>query len=109
MKPNPTMAPFSIRNAPLLRRSLPKRPPQAPSLGRGGGCKRLFGKDAGDCITGAHYQFAGGSMFSLSYLRGQSGLAYLLIFPALLLGRAGTALGADGFISRSGRKAQPSG
>ena len=55
----------------------------------------------------ANFQFAGSSMFSLAYLRGQSGLAYLLIFPALMLGRAGTAIGADGIISRSGRKAQP--
>jgi uncharacterized membrane protein YphA (DoxX/SURF4 family) len=57
----------------------------------------------------ANFQLASSSMFSLGYLRGQSGLAYLLVFPALMLGRAGTALGADGFISRSGRKAQPAG
>ena len=56
----------------------------------------------------AHFQFCGSQMFSLNYLRGQSGLAYLLVYPALMLGRAGTVLGADGFISRSGRKAQPS-
>ena len=46
--------------------------------------------------------------FSLSYLRGQSGLAYLLIFPVLFFGRAGTALGIDGFIAKSGRKAPAS-
>ncbi|HUJ28616.1 MAG TPA: DoxX family membrane protein [Myxococcales bacterium] len=56
----------------------------------------------------ASFQFAGSSMFSLNYLRGQSGLAYLLIYPVLMLGRAGTSLGLDGIISRSGRKAQPS-
>lgn len=52
----------------------------------------------------ANFQFASGSMFSLAYLRGQSGLAYLLVFPALLLGRAGTSLGIDGLIAGSGRK-----
>ena len=31
-------------------------------------------------------------MFSLSYLRGQSGLVYLLVFPVLFFGRAGTVL-----------------
>jgi len=52
----------------------------------------------------AQFQFASGQMFSLAYLRGQSPLAYLLIFPVLFLGRAGTELGMDGFIARSGRK-----
>jgi len=56
----------------------------------------------------ANFQFAGSSLFSLAYLRGQSGLAYLLIYPVLFFGRAGTALGADGFIARSGRKAAAS-
>jgi len=52
----------------------------------------------------AQFQLAGGSMFSLNYLRGQSGLVYLLVFPMLFFGRAGTALGVDGMLSRAGRK-----
>jgi len=56
----------------------------------------------------ANFQFASSAMFTLAYLRGQSGLAYLLIYPVLFFGRAGTALGADGFIARGGRRAQPS-
>lgn len=55
----------------------------------------------------ANFQFASSAMFSLGYLRGQSGLAYLLIYPVLFFGRAGTALGADGFIARGGRRAPP--
>ena len=51
------------------------------------------------------FQFASSQMFSLAYLRGQSGLAYVLIYPVLFFGRAGTALGLDGAIARSGRKA----
>ena len=46
------------------------------------------------------FQFAGGHLFSLGYLRGQSAFAYLLIFPVLFLGRAGTVLGMDGPLSR---------
>lgn len=46
-----------------------------------------------------NFQFAGSSMFSLDYLTGQSGLAYLLIYPVLLLGRAGTTLGVDGMLA----------
>ncbi len=52
----------------------------------------------------AQFQLAGGQMFALSYLRGQSAFAYLLIFPALFFGRAGTALGLDGMLARAGRK-----
>lgn len=55
----------------------------------------------------ANFQFASSAMFSLGYLRGQSGLAYLLIYPVLFFGRAGTALGADGFIVHGGRRAPP--
>jgi uncharacterized membrane protein YphA (DoxX/SURF4 family) len=51
------------------------------------------------------FQFASGSMFALTYLRGQSGLVYLLVFPVLFFGRAGTAIGVDGLLSRAGRKA----
>jgi uncharacterized membrane protein YphA (DoxX/SURF4 family) len=50
-----------------------------------------------------NFQFASGQIFSLSYLRGQSGLAYLLIYPVLFFGRAGTALGVDGAIARGMR------
>jgi uncharacterized membrane protein YphA (DoxX/SURF4 family) len=46
-----------------------------------------------------NFQFGGGSMFSLNYITGQSGLAYLLIYPVLLLGRAGTTLGVDGMLA----------
>jgi uncharacterized membrane protein YphA (DoxX/SURF4 family) len=53
----------------------------------------------------AQFQFAAGFMFSLNYLRGQSGLAYLLIYPVLFFGRAGTAFGLDGFLSRRGARA----
>ena len=51
------------------------------------------------------FQLAGSSMFSLAYLRGQSGLAYLLVYPVLFFGRAGTAFGLDGMLSRRGAKA----
>src|SRR5262245_9080133 len=49
----------------------------------------------------AQFHFASGAMFQASYLTGQNGLVYLLIFPALLLGRAGVALGLDGILGRS--------
>src|SRR3954462_10183798 len=51
-----------------------------------------------------NFQFASGSMFSLAYLQGQSGLAYLLVYPVLFFGRAGTAMGVDGMLARAGRK-----
>jgi len=50
------------------------------------------------------FQFASGQLFSLGYLRGQSAFAYLLIYPVLFLGRAGTALGLDGLLSRRPQK-----
>lgn len=50
------------------------------------------------------FHFGSGSMFGVEYLRGQSGLAYLLIFPVLFFGRAGTVLGLDGFLSRRPQK-----
>ena len=50
------------------------------------------------------FQLAGGQIFSMGYLRGQSGLAYLLIYPVLFFGRAGTAFGVDGMLSRRGAK-----
>lgn len=53
------------------------------------------------------FQFAGSSMFALTYLRGQSGLVYLLVFPVLFFGRAGTVLGVDGMLARAGRKPPP--
>jgi uncharacterized membrane protein YphA (DoxX/SURF4 family) len=52
----------------------------------------------------ANFHFAGSSMFSMAYVRGQSGLAYLLIFPVLFFGRAGTALGLDGVVARTSRR-----
>jgi uncharacterized membrane protein YphA (DoxX/SURF4 family) len=48
-----------------------------------------------------NFHFASGAMLSLDYLTGQDGLVYLLLFPVLLLGRAGLALGADGVLGRS--------
>ncbi len=54
-----------------------------------------------------NFQFASGQLFSASYLRGQSGLVYLLTYPVLFFGRAGTALGVDGLIARGIRKAKP--
>lgn len=53
-----------------------------------------------------NFQFASSQMFSMAYLRGQSGLAYLMIYPVLFFGRAGTTLGVDGLIARGMRKAQ---
>ena len=49
----------------------------------------------------AQYHFASGAMFQGSYLYGQNGLVYLLIFPVLMVGRAGVALGLDGILGRS--------
>jgi uncharacterized membrane protein YphA (DoxX/SURF4 family) len=51
-----------------------------------------------------NFQFASGQMFSLDYLRGESPLVYLLVYPALFFGRAGTALGLDGALARRGQK-----
>ncbi len=51
-----------------------------------------------------NFQFASSQMFSLAYLRGQSGLSYALIYPVLFFGRAGTSLGFDGAIARGMRK-----
>ena len=52
-------------------------------------------------IMVAQYHFASGAMFQGSYLFGQNGLVYLLIFPVLMVGRAGAALGLDGILGRS--------
>jgi uncharacterized membrane protein YphA (DoxX/SURF4 family) len=52
-------------------------------------------------IMVAQYHFASGAMFQGSYLFGQNGLVYLLIFPVLVAGRAGAALGLDGILGRS--------
>jgi uncharacterized membrane protein YphA (DoxX/SURF4 family) len=54
-------------------------------------------------IMVAQYHFASGAMFQSSYLMGQNGLVYLLIFPVLLTGRAGVGLGLDGILGRSMR------
>jgi len=48
----------------------------------------------------ANFHFASGAMLSLDYVTGQDGLVYLLLFPVLLFGRAGLALGADGMLGR---------
>ena len=50
------------------------------------------------------FQLASGQISSMNYLRGQSALAYLLIYPVLFFGRAGTAFGLDGVLSRRGAK-----
>jgi len=54
-----------------------------------------------------NFQYASSQLFSASYLRGQSGLVYLLTYPVLFFGRAGTALGIDGLIARGIHKAKP--
>ena len=48
-----------------------------------------------------NFHFASGAMISLDYFTGQDGLVYLLIFPALIAGKAGLAFGADGALGRS--------
>ena len=53
----------------------------------------------------AQYHLASGAMFQPSYLTGQNGLTYLLIFPVLVAGRAGVGLGLDGILGRSMRSA----
>jgi uncharacterized membrane protein YphA (DoxX/SURF4 family) len=49
----------------------------------------------------AQFHFASGAMFQGNYLFGQNGLVYLLIFPVLIAGRAGVAVGLDGILGRS--------
>ncbi len=51
-------------------------------------------------IMVANFHFASGAMLSLDYVTGQDGLVYLLLFPVLLLGRAGLAVGADGLLGK---------
>jgi uncharacterized membrane protein YphA (DoxX/SURF4 family) len=51
-----------------------------------------------------NFQFAGSSMFTLAYITGQSGLAYLLVYPVLFFGRAGTVLGVDGILAGGSRR-----
>jgi len=50
------------------------------------------------------FQLASGQIFALGYVRGQSALVYLLVYPVLFFGRAGTSLGIDGMLSRMPRK-----
>jgi len=50
-----------------------------------------------------NFQFASGQIFSMGYVRGQSGLAYLMIYPVLYFGRAGTTVGVDGLLPRGVR------
>ena len=53
-----------------------------------------------------NFVFASGQMFSLPFLTGESGLVYLLVFPVLFFGRAGTFLGVDGLMTgASGKRA----
>ncbi len=52
----------------------------------------------------AQFQFASSQMFTMNYLRGASQFAYLLVYPVLFFGRAGTALGLDGMLARRGAK-----
>jgi uncharacterized membrane protein YphA (DoxX/SURF4 family) len=47
-----------------------------------------------------NFHFASGALFSLEYVTGQDGLVYLLLFPVLLFGKAGLALGLDGLLGR---------
>jgi uncharacterized membrane protein YphA (DoxX/SURF4 family) len=54
-----------------------------------------------------NFHFASGQTFVVDYVFGQSGLVYLLVFPVLSLGRAGTSLGLDGVLGRSGQQARP--
>jgi uncharacterized membrane protein YphA (DoxX/SURF4 family) len=56
-------------------------------------------------IMVAQFHLASGAMFQGSYLFGQNGLVYLLIFPVLIAGRAGVGLGLDGILGRSMRTA----
>lgn len=49
----------------------------------------------------ANFHFASGAMLSMDYVTGQDGLVFLLIFPVLLVGRAGLALGVDGALGKS--------
>ena len=49
----------------------------------------------------AQFHFASGAMFQSSYFVGQNGLVFLLIFPVLIAGRAGVALGLDGLLGRT--------
>jgi uncharacterized membrane protein YphA (DoxX/SURF4 family) len=55
----------------------------------------------------ANFHFASGAMLSLDYLTGQDGLVYLFIFPVLLFGRAGLALGVDGLLGRRMAASKP--
>jgi uncharacterized membrane protein YphA (DoxX/SURF4 family) len=48
----------------------------------------------------AQFHFASGAMFQAMYFVGQNGLVYLLVFPVLVAGRAGVALGLDGILGR---------
>jgi uncharacterized membrane protein YphA (DoxX/SURF4 family) len=58
-------------------------------------------------IMVAQFHFASGAMFDKTYLTGQNGLIFLLIFPVLIAGRAGVTVGLDGILGRSMRTAPP--
>jgi putative oxidoreductase len=55
----------------------------------------------------ANFHFASGAMFHTSWFTGGNGLAYLLVYPVLVAGRAGIALGADGVLGRSMMRSGP--
>ena len=54
-----------------------------------------------------NFVFASGQIFSLPFYTGESALVYLLVFPVLLLGRAGSFLGLDGLMAGAGKKRGP--
>src|SRR5712675_27746 len=106
MNPNPTIAPFSIR--PPCRAAVQSafhNPKCACTRAQTQPSSRFSAVTASRMVV--NFQFASGQLFSASYLRGQSGLVYLLTYPVLFFGRAGTALGVDGLIARGIRKAKP--
>jgi uncharacterized membrane protein YphA (DoxX/SURF4 family) len=55
----------------------------------------------------ANYHFASGAMFHATWFTAGNGLAYLLMFPVLVAGRAGVALGVDGVLGRSMMRSAP--
>jgi uncharacterized membrane protein YphA (DoxX/SURF4 family) len=55
----------------------------------------------------ANYHFASGAMFHTTWFTGQNGLVYLLVYPVLVAGRAGVALGVDGLLGRSMMRSGP--
>ena len=48
-----------------------------------------------------NYHFASGAMFHTTWFTGGNGLAYVLVYPVLVAGRAGVVLGLDGALGRT--------